>query len=265
MEVGYDQDPDTYKQARKRIQNRESAIRSRYRKKQYFTELEVKVEDLEEENKRLATQNATLVAEKRLLSEQLDYFKMLVGNMQPGFSNKSTDARSRETLSRDGSIYDEHKELMLEPRYDMMDGELPHLGNYKRPIGSRNKSEDHDEDRLFLSRNNESSVASTAGLFFVAVLMCVMCVTSLTFTGGQSETNSRDFKVEEGGRHLLALQKQHEEITSLLRITMWLIFFISLGIAYFTRISFLEGQNLGKRILIKCRILKDPTKKTKYS
>lgn len=171
MEVAYDHDPETYKQARKRIQNRESAIRSRYRKRQYFTELEVRVEDLEEENKRLGTQNATLIAEKRLLSEQLDYFKLLVGNMQPGFSHKSTDGRSRETLSREGSISDDHKDILLEPRYDMVEGELPHLGNYKRPLGSRIKSAEQDDEILVLSRNNENSVASTAGLFFVAVLM----------------------------------------------------------------------------------------------
>jgi hypothetical protein len=64
MEINYDQDPDEYKRARKRIQNRESAIRARSRKKNYFTELEVRVERLEEENKRLTTVNAALLAEK---------------------------------------------------------------------------------------------------------------------------------------------------------------------------------------------------------
>lgn len=42
MEVNFDENPKEYKKARKRMQNRESAIRSRYKKKHYFTELELK-------------------------------------------------------------------------------------------------------------------------------------------------------------------------------------------------------------------------------
>lgn len=38
-------DPDGYKKARKRLQNRESAVRSRQRNKNYQTELEALIEE----------------------------------------------------------------------------------------------------------------------------------------------------------------------------------------------------------------------------
>ena len=237
MEISYNDNPQEYKKARKRMQNRESAIRSRTRKRQYFTELEVKYEKLAEENKSLVTENATLKVEKKLLSEQLEYFKNLVGNMQSGFSAKSTNERSREVSSENIS-FDEEKDSFQTPSFDPLDGELPHIGNYKRPLGNKQKDEEENEDRFVLSRNQDSSPTGTAGLFFLGVIMCIMCFTSLTLTGGGHDSNNkREFTVELPDRHLMELQKEHEERTSLLRITMWLLFFLSMGIAYFTRIS----------------------------
>jgi bZIP transcription factor len=39
----YEEDPSEYKKARKRMQNRESAVRSRLRKKYHQDELEIKI------------------------------------------------------------------------------------------------------------------------------------------------------------------------------------------------------------------------------
>jgi len=44
----YDEDPREYKKARKRMQNRESAVRSRLRKKYHQDELEVKIFEMEQ-------------------------------------------------------------------------------------------------------------------------------------------------------------------------------------------------------------------------
>ena len=191
----------------------------------------------------------------------MDYFKALVGNLKGGFSINSTQERSREVSAGDLS-FDEERD----PFSQIKDGELPHLGNYKRPLGHRQSEEEDYEDKLVLSRQENSSVSQTAGLFFVACLMCVMCLTSLTLTGGShSEGSKREFTVENPNRHLMDLQKQHEDATSFLRITMWLIMFISIGIAFFTRISLKEGKKFGLFLLIKCHIINDPAKKTKYS
>jgi regulator of replication initiation timing len=59
--------------------------------------LEKKMEKIEEENKTLIMENATLRAEKKLLSDQLSYFQALVGNM-------STKQSSTISSSNDQSI-----------------------------------------------------------------------------------------------------------------------------------------------------------------
>lgn len=50
----YLNDPIEYKKARKRLQNRESAVRSRHRKKTYQETLEKQIDDLAALNKRVS-------------------------------------------------------------------------------------------------------------------------------------------------------------------------------------------------------------------
>lgn len=267
MVIEYDDNPKEYRKARKRIQNRESAIRSRYRKKQYFTEIEVRVEQLEEENKRLVTENATLKAEKRLMRDQLEYFKVLVGNMNHTISTKVSSFHNSRDTSSQGESYDEEKDIIVHPDYDVKAGELPHIGNYKRPLNGRRNKPEEDDERLVLSRKDEGTAASTAGLFFLAIIMCVLCFTSLTLTGnGQTqEANKKEFSLENPSRHMMAIQKKHEEDTSFLRVMMWMIFLLSVIVAYFSKITLKEGKFIIQKVLIKCRIIKDTTKKAKYS
>jgi len=53
----YLEDPIEYKKARKRLQNRESAVRSRHRKKTYQETLEKQIEDLEAHTRKVMIQN----------------------------------------------------------------------------------------------------------------------------------------------------------------------------------------------------------------
>lgn len=171
MALDYDNNPNEYKKARKRIQNRESAIRSRQRKKNYFSELEVQMEELEEENKRLNTENVTLKAEKKLLVDQLEYFKALVGNMNCAFSTKGSNITPSSENSVHNESYDEEKDIIVDKNWEVKEGELPHLGNYKRPNGVKSSETKEEHEKLVLSRKNQNTAASTAGLFFVAVIM----------------------------------------------------------------------------------------------
>jgi len=56
----YLDDPIEYKKARKRLQNRESAVRSRHRKKTYQETLEKQIDDLALLNRRVSGQNKHL-------------------------------------------------------------------------------------------------------------------------------------------------------------------------------------------------------------
>ena len=264
MTIQYDEDPNEYKKARKRIQNRESAIRSRNRKKQYFTELEVKLEKLETDNKKLLTENATLKAEKRLLSEQLEYFKLLVGNMNGTASSKgSTFSHARDNNSHIES-YDGEKDILVEPNYDLRQGELPHIGNYQRPM-AKMKIDTEANERLVLSRKDEDSYSNTAGLFFLAIVMCILCLTSLAMSGSENGGQpKREFTVDTQNRHLQVI-KDHETTICFFKTMIKIILLMSVIVAFVTRISIKETKMIIKKGLIKCKIIKDDIKKTKYS
>lgn len=83
----YLDDPIEYKKARKRLQNRESAVRSRQRKKSYQEELENAIDDQNEiidkltrKNKDLLQKNAGLSSENEVLKQQVSYFQETFAN-----------------------------------------------------------------------------------------------------------------------------------------------------------------------------------------
>jgi hypothetical protein len=57
------------------MQNRESAVRSRLRKKYHQDDLEGRIEELERMHKDVTEQNAGLAAQNALLKKQLAYFE----------------------------------------------------------------------------------------------------------------------------------------------------------------------------------------------
>ena len=66
-EISYADDPAAYKKARKRQQNRESAVRSRVKKRE-------EVEDLEVVVRRLMEEKAAMESENQALKRQNEYF-----------------------------------------------------------------------------------------------------------------------------------------------------------------------------------------------
>lgn len=85
----YLDDPVEYKKARKRLQNRESAVRSRFRKKTYQETLEKEINEQKEyiealinSRKELQRENAALTSENQVLKQQVTYF-------QESFANSS--------------------------------------------------------------------------------------------------------------------------------------------------------------------------------
>jgi len=69
-----------FKKARKRRQNRESAARSRARKKQEFDLLEQKLAEMASLNKQLALENSALKAENSVLKKELEFYHGVVNS-----------------------------------------------------------------------------------------------------------------------------------------------------------------------------------------
>ena len=157
-------------------------------------------------------------------------------------------------------------EFGLDACYEIKKDELPHLGNYKRPNVSKSKIEEIEKEKFVLSRKDEHSISNTAGLFFVAVVMWVLWLTSITMSSsGNVEYSGKEINLDNGTRHMMAIQKQQEETTTFLRLMMWLMLVLSLTVAFITRITLKDTKYITKKILISCRIIKDSPKKTKYS
>lgn len=57
------------------MQNRESAVRSRLRKKYQQDDLELRIEELEKIQKKISEQNAGLAAQNAVLKKQLTFFE----------------------------------------------------------------------------------------------------------------------------------------------------------------------------------------------
>lgn len=83
----YLEDPLEYKKARKRLQNRESAVRSRQRKKNYQEILEGQIDDqkllideLKRDKSQLQESNAALTSENSVLKQQIAYFQETFAN-----------------------------------------------------------------------------------------------------------------------------------------------------------------------------------------
>jgi regulator of replication initiation timing len=74
----YEDDPNEYRKARKRIQNRESATRVRNRKKTHVEELADEIIILKQEKSELKVQNASLIAENNMLKQQIAFLERMV-------------------------------------------------------------------------------------------------------------------------------------------------------------------------------------------
>jgi len=76
---------------------------------------------------------------------------------------------------------------------------------------------------------------------------------------------NENFTPEGQARHMIASSKIQTEATSLLRVTMWILFLLSTVVAYISRISMKDGKTILNKVLVGCRIVKENPKKTKYS
>ena len=76
-------DDDEYMKARKRIQNRESQMRTRMKKKEKDCSFEKEKEELVQENFKLKAENAHLINDRKFLLEQIKFLQNLISSNMP--------------------------------------------------------------------------------------------------------------------------------------------------------------------------------------
>jgi len=87
---------EDYMKERKKIQNRESQLRSRQRKKEVFLKNHEKVEELMIENERLKAENRNLVEDRSFLVEQIRFLQGLISKNMPMLKHSSEISVDKE-------------------------------------------------------------------------------------------------------------------------------------------------------------------------
>lgn len=115
----YLEDPQEYKKARKRLQNRESAVRSRQRKKNYQEILEQKIseqndviEEIIQKKNELQDQNDRLTLENATMKNQLAFYQdSTTSSVLKGFNETTTTSQEHSDEDLDQKLADLLKKI----------------------------------------------------------------------------------------------------------------------------------------------------------
>jgi hypothetical protein len=98
-----DENHDLYMKERKKIQNRESQIRSRQKKKEDSNRYSDQIEELTKENERLKNENKNLTQDRNFLMEQIKFLQNLISNNMTNVNHStditSTSSKDKESLN----------------------------------------------------------------------------------------------------------------------------------------------------------------------
>ena len=98
-----DENHDLYMKERKKIQNRESQIRSRQKKKEDSNKYFDQLEELTKENERLRNENKNLTQDRNFLMEQIKFLQNLISNNMSNVNHStditSTNSKDKESLN----------------------------------------------------------------------------------------------------------------------------------------------------------------------
>jgi len=107
-----EEDPINYKKAKKRIQNRESALRMKKLRESGHNKLEEELSHLREDNIRLINENVSLKKEKEFLIEQIKFMQKIIKESNLEFKLKNDNYDSTDNNSN-SSNEDKIKEPIL--------------------------------------------------------------------------------------------------------------------------------------------------------
>ena len=91
-------DPVNYRKAKKRIQNRESALRMKKMREKGNNQLEDEIIHLKEDNIRLINENISLKKEKEFLIEQIKFMQKIINSISVSNSSSSNDETKKKPI-----------------------------------------------------------------------------------------------------------------------------------------------------------------------
>ena len=170
-------DPEEYKRARKRLQNRESAVRSRLKRKTVVEELQERVEQLEALTRKLSEENCGLKKENGSLQKQLTFF-------EDNFAKSSLvgyEGRNRLSQPTQNPLVQDYQRHLLqqlgldEESIDTSSSEEPRADSGEMQTEEDTMSESSQKMMSYKRRQYTNNI----GYMFLAIVFCMLFCTSL--------------------------------------------------------------------------------------
>ncbi|CAI2371595.1 unnamed protein product [Moneuplotes crassus] len=180
----YDKDPEGYKKARKRQQNRESALRARDKRANKMETVESRLQKIEDKSSKMEKENMVLKAEKRQLQDQVQNLLSIITSF--GANKRFKTGEKEEFVRKEESNIistDTPDEAKNELELDFDEKDIDDSQSFT------DKNNSPEETMLKLIRNNNDSIfAQEEGGFgdmlqkglmlSLTIVMCmVMCLT----------------------------------------------------------------------------------------
>jgi len=149
----YDKDPEGYKKARKRQQNRESALRARDKRAHKMDSVETRLEKMEMKSSNLEKENMVLKAEKLQLQDQVKNLLSII---------TSFGANKRFKTGEEEEIGDQNTPAAFEPleveddNKEALDYKIKEIEEVSSPLSPKPSSP--EKHMLKLMRNNNDSI-----------------------------------------------------------------------------------------------------------
>eukprot|EP00347_Sterkiella_histriomuscorum_P023779 403333418 len=227
----YVENPQEYKKARKRMQNRESAVRSRQRKNYYQEDLELKFDKLQKLTKELSEHNTGLQAQNSLLQKQLAYFEDVFAKSQllgydsfcgVGIKKNELEEFKRSIINKINATFSDEETDQFENSLDFIPGQHSQKrlkqDNFA-PIQNHSAGFQSGLKSLRLARTRNGQGFQNQGCMFLAIMFCMMCCSSLMISPSSTiklvnmtqNTFAKTLIGYDGGRKLLFSKVQQEK------------------------------------------------------
>jgi hypothetical protein len=210
----YEKDPDGYKKARKRQQNRESALRARDKRINKLGSIESKLKRIEDKSTKLEKENLVLKAEKQQLQDQVTNLLSIIKafgqhkrfktgeNIEVVWGNESekvTDEENKEStnhLSESNNLVEEMDKGDFDipsPFDDQGEQISPKVYS---PEKSFLKLVREDKDSIFAQDDDNNSgfgdVFQKGMMLSLTILMCMIaCLTGFSISSTIAETTQK--------------------------------------------------------------------------
>ena len=175
----FDKDPEGYKKARKRQQNRESALRARDKRVMKMETVETRLERIKQKSEYLEKENMVLKAEKQQLQDQVKNLMSLLTSFGHNKRFKTGEKEELEDLNNDLKI---NNLIEMEELSENDDDKIVGSPKHKNPEKTMLKLIRNNDESMF-DENSLSGFLHKGIMLSLTIVICmILCLTGFSLT-----------------------------------------------------------------------------------